>query len=105
MDEEGYVLVRKTDAQIQDKMAISLADASYYYNQLLQKGGQEPAALNRGPLAAPFVAHLPQAVGIAIGWLFHANGMITLYLGKITALLFYLLCVSGQFVLCHGERW
>ena len=32
-------------------------------------------------------------VGIAIGWLFHANGMITLYLGKITALLFYLLCV------------
>ena len=61
VDEEGYVLVRKTDAQIQDKMAISLADASYYYNQLLQKGGQEPAALNRGPLAAPFVAHLPQA--------------------------------------------
>ena len=93
VDEEGYVLVRKTDAQIQDKMAISLADASYYYNQLLRKGGQEPAALNRGPLAAPFVAHLPQAVGIAIGWLFHANGMITLYLGKITALLFYLLCV------------
>ena len=48
---------------------------------------------NRAPIAVPMIAHLPQTVGVLIGNLFHMNGMWTLYMGKITALLFYLICI------------
>lgn len=46
VDEEGYVWCERLMHRFRIKWQISLADASYYYNQLLRKGGQEPAALN-----------------------------------------------------------
>ncbi|MFR8249518.1 MAG: hypothetical protein ACLVAT_10715 [Lachnospiraceae bacterium] len=60
-----------------------------------------------GPLAAPFVAH--SAAGCrnwqSVGFSSMQMGMITLYLGKITALLFYLLCVFWAVRSMPWERW
>lgn len=95
-DENGMVMVRESDAEISNINKVSLESWAYYFDKMTISGSQDAKAYDRGPLSGvSFVAHLPQALGVALGWLLHANAMITLYLGKIFGLLFYL--VFGYF--------
>ena len=92
-DEKGKVYVRATDADITEKMQLTLDNMAYDYGQLFKVTDTTMVSYNRAPIAVPMIAHLPQTVGVLSGNLFHMNGMWTLYMGKITALLFYLLCI------------
>lgn len=92
-DAKGKVYVRKTDAEIREKMELTLDHMAYDYGQLFKPTETKLVSYNRGPLAVPSIAHIPQVIGVLIGNLFHMNGMWTLYMGKITALLFYLICI------------
>lgn len=94
-DINGNVYVRKTDAAIEDRSTLSLENMAYYYNMLFQPSDKEITSYDRGPLSVPIFAHLPQTIGVVIGNVFGLNGLITLYIGKIMGLLFYILCVSA----------
>ena len=84
-DEKGKVYVRATDADITEKMQLTLDNMAYDYGQLFKVTDTTMVSYNRAPIAVPMIAHLPQTVGVLIGNLFHMNGMWTLYMGKITA--------------------
>lgn len=93
LDSDGNVIVRESDAAIIDMNQVSYDTIEYIYNALRQKTNEERTSFVRGPLSgAPITAHFPQTLGIVVGWLLHANGMVTLYIGKIMALIFYLVC-------------
>lgn len=92
LDSQGNVIVRKTDAAILDVNDISLDTYKYIYDALKDTTDEDRISFARGPLNVPIMAHFPQTIGVAVGWLIHANGMVTLYIGKLFAVLFYLIC-------------
>lgn len=92
LDENGNVYVRKTDLDVENWIDVSLHSADYYFDRIGEKTDEERVLYNLQPIDVPFFAHLPQTIGIALGWIFKCNGLISLYLGKFAALLFYLTC-------------
>lgn len=96
IDEEGKVIVRYGDASIQNTYQLSLNTLSYYNDLLKKENSIEDASrvsFDRGPLSVPLLSHLPQSVGVSIGWILGLSGIVTLYLGKCMALIFYLVVV------------
>lgn len=92
-DENGMVIVRESDAEIDNINQVSLASWAYYFDKLTIEPSKKNVTYDRGTLSGiPFVAHLPQALGIALGWLLDMNAVATLYLGKLFGLIFYLVC-------------
>lgn len=92
LDENGNVYVRKTDLEVENLIDVSLHSEDYYFDRISEKTDEERVLYNLKPIKVPFFAHLPQTIGVALGWLFQCNGIVSIYLGKITALLFYLAC-------------
>lgn len=92
VDSEGNVIVRKADSAVLDVNDISLNTFKYIYDAIRDTTDTETISFARGPLNVPITAHFPQTIGVVVGWLMHSNGMITLYIGKLFALLFYLIC-------------
>lgn len=92
-DENGNVFVREDDAELVRITELSLNTYSYYFDGLKrQVSDTAKTAYEQSGLTIPFVAHLPQALGVVFGWLIQANAVWTLYFGKITAFVFYLIC-------------
>ncbi len=94
-DEIGNVIVRASDAEIENTHRLNLNTLSYYDDLMKQKGNQNNTRISfdRWAMNVPIFGHLPQAIGIAIGWMLNLSGVITLYLGKSASLLFYLIVV------------
>lgn len=91
LDKEGNVIVREVDASLTEMNDISLETIEYTYSALSQNTNEKRTSFPRGPLNVSITAHFPQTLGVMVGWLLKANGMVTLYLGKIIALIFYLI--------------
>lgn len=94
LDENGNTLVRMEDNRVTFKENIpDLNTYNFIYDNLFSRSSNnEEASYYRGPLTVPFVAHLPQTIGVIIGWLLGLGAVPTLYLGKLMALLFHTLC-------------
>lgn len=93
IDKDGYTIARETDIAVGISNQLSLNTMAKYKDQLIKKPEFVRTQYIRGPLKTPIIAHLPQDIGVLLGWIFHQNGMITLYMGKICALIFYLICI------------
>ena len=92
LDDDGNAIVRESDASIINMNKISLNTIGYVYDALGETTNENKTSFTRGPLNVSVTAHFPQTLGVVAGWLLHANGMVTLYLGKVFALIFYLVC-------------
>lgn len=91
LDEKGNVIVRESDASLIEMNGISLNTIEYVYSTLSRNTNSKRISFSRGPLNVSITAHFPQTLGIVVGWLLNANGMLTLYIGKLLALIFYLI--------------
>ena len=92
-DENGNVLVRQSDAEIANINKVSLESWAYYFDKMTIEPSDTIVSYDRGAIQGePFVAHLPQAIGVAVGWLLNINSVATLFLGKMFGLIFYLIC-------------
>ena len=58
-DEKGKVYVRATDADITEKMQLTLDNMAYDYGQLFKVTDTTMVSYNRAPIAVPMIAHLP----------------------------------------------
>lgn len=92
--DEGIPMVREDDLKLEtDKNEPSLKLYNYVQDHLFgEADAKELAPYWTDKINVPFMAHLPQTVGVILGMAFEMNGVMTLYLGKIFGLLFYLLC-------------
>lgn len=95
-DKNGNVLVRKEDTYISDTREVSKNTFNQLYNIIQkQEVEDEVVSLPRGRMGYMLVtAHAPQTIGIIIGWLLNLNAVFTVYLGKLTGLLWYLFFCS-----------
>lgn len=95
VNDAEYVMVRKSDAELENTHKLNINTLSYYNSLMRQKKETDNTRVNfdRWALNVSIFAHLPQAIGVTIGWLLNLNGIVTLYLGKIAALVFYLVVV------------
>lgn len=92
-DEQGRVYVRASDINIPVMTEVSRSTFNMVYEKWQEPVNDQMVPYIRGRLGTPLVAHLPQTVGIVLGWLTGQGAVQTLYLGKFMGLLFYLFCV------------
>lgn len=95
IDEDGNVLVRKTEAEVENYFSLSLAAYSYYYDASKKTTDSSITSYDMTGILAmnmSVAAHLPQVIGVVIGRLLQMNGVATLYLGMFAGLFFYLAC-------------
>lgn len=92
-DEQGRVYVRASDINIPVMTEVSRSTFNMVYEKWQEPVNDQMVPYIRGRLGTPLVAHLPQTVGIVLGWLTEQGAVQTLYLGKFMGLLFYLFCV------------
>lgn len=78
----------------------SIADAFDRYNAGLAQGDTVP---NASTLVQQFLPYVPAALGMAVGRLLGANGLVCLYLGRISNLLCY--AVLCYFALRAASRY
>lgn len=92
-DEQGRVYVRASDVNIPVMTDVSRKTFNMVYEKWQEPVNGQVVTYIRGRLGTPIVAHLPQTIGIVLGWMTGQGAMQTLYLGKLMGLLFYLFCV------------
>lgn len=92
-DEQGRVYVRASDINIPVMTDVSRNTFNMVYEKWQEPVNDQVVPYIRGRLGTPIVAHLPQTIGVVLGWLTGQGAMQTLYLGKLMGLLFYLFCV------------
>ena len=93
IDEDGNVYVRKTDADVTFRKNVSKFTYNCLYDDLHRPIEKDSVKYNYTSLGVPITSHFPQTLGVALGWIVGLNGVCTLYLGKIFALIFYLIMV------------
>lgn len=94
VDENGNVMMRKDDLT-KDRLTTTagLHNINVVKENILKKThNTEYAPYYRGRLSVPLGAHFPQALGIVIGIQLNLSATGTAYMGKIFALIFYLIC-------------
>lgn len=95
VDSEGRILARKTETDVVNYFKVSL-DAYAYYSDAAQRVADDtivPCNMNGIVIInTPITSHLPQTLGVVVARLLHMNGVLTLYMGMFTGLLFYLIC-------------
>lgn len=93
LDEDGTIYVRKTDADVGFRTNVSKFTYNCLYDDLHRPVEMDLVKYDHAPLGVPITSHLPQTLGVMVGWLFGLSGIYTLYLGKLFALIFYLTMV------------
>lgn len=92
-DEQGKVSVRASDLNIPVMTDVSRKTFNMVYEKWQEPVNDQAVSYIRGRLGTPIVAHLPQTIGVVLGWLTGQGAVQTLYLGKFMGLLFYIFCV------------
>lgn len=98
---DGKVLMREVDVHKDGVSRIGrLRNINTVKENILKRAdNNQITGYERGRLSVPITAHLPQSIGVSIGILIDAGATATAYLGKIFALMFYIIC-------CYlGIRW
>lgn len=96
VNDEGEVLMREGDQLLNSSHIYS---SEYVYGIVwdhffeMDKGGEMTAVPGSYVLNAPSVLFLPQTLGITLARILHLGCIPMLYLGRLFALLFYVLCV------------
>lgn len=54
---------------------------------------EELVSSTLSPIRVPFITHLPQSFGVALGYALHLGAVPTLYVAKVFAFAFYLFCI------------
>ena len=91
-DEQGKVSVRASDLNIPVMTDVSRKTFNMVYEKWQEPVNDQAVSYIRGRLGTPIVAHLPQTIGVVLGWLTGQGAVQTLYLGKFMGLLFYIFC-------------
>lgn len=93
-DEDGKVIVRREDYEADGLThLLGMDNLNTVKEQMFSKADLTmEETLGRGSLGLPFFVYLPQTIGIILGILTGAGAVLTLYLGKILAMLFYMIC-------------
>ena len=95
VNDEGEVLMREGDQLLNSSHIYS---SEYVYGIVwdhffdMDKGGEMTAVPGSYVLNAPSVLFLPQTLGITLARILHLGCIPMLYLGRLFALLFYVLC-------------
>ena len=92
-DGQGRVSVRASDLNIPVMTDVSRKTFNMVYEKWQEPVNDQAVSYIRGRLGTPIVAHLPQTIGVVLGWLTGQGAVQTLYLGKGMGLLFYIFCV------------
>lgn len=93
VDSNGYVYVRQEDADVDIRYDVSQMTYQRLYDEFFMEKNENIVSYSLQPLNVPLIAHLPQALGIAVSWLMGLGAIPTLYMGKIFGLLFYIFLV------------
>ncbi len=93
VDSNGYVYVRQEDADVDIRYDVSQLTYQRLYDELFMEKNENIVSYSVQPLNVPLIAHLPQALGIAVSWLAGLGAIPTLYMGKIFGFLFYVFLV------------
>ena len=95
INEDGEVLMRQGDQLLNSSHIYS---SEYVYSTVwdhffeMDRGGEMTAVPGSYVLNAPSVLFLPQTLGITLARILHFGCIPMLYLGRLFALLFYVLC-------------
>lgn len=91
-NEDNQVLMREQDTV---ELSVELSSESYsqvYGNLFAMDESEDTIGYGHHYMEVAFHAYAPQAIGITLGRLLHLGQILTIYLGRLCNLLFFVLC-------------
>ena len=92
VNDEGQVLVREEDGNLLSQELNLDAYDQVYENFLALDESEEEIGYGHEPMDVSLHAYLPQALGITLGRLLSLGQVLTIYLGRLFNLAFFVLC-------------